>query len=248
MGGRRGPDARAAQPLARKARQRRRACRCADMRRRACRVSAPARDGLFQPASLDGEGAPEAPFGGFKVAASGVDRSETAERHADFVVLRRRVGARTPRARARAAARPPRGGRWRRGSSPAQRDPSRRGVIIAQRSGPDGDGCAGRGLPFGGPAASVREPADVVQDHADIGVRRTEPGDEDGVGVGVQRGRLVERRVYLSTTPRSLRTCAVRRSSPGRCRSATTSARRYASSAPVRSPTRRRSTPSRPAV
>ena len=38
----------------------------------------------------------------------------------------------------------------------------------------------------------VREPADVVQHHADVRVRRAEPGDEDGMRVLIQRGGVVE--------------------------------------------------------
>ena len=66
------------------------------------------------------------------------------------------------------------------------------GMIVAERGSSDGHGRAGRGLAVGGPAASVREPADVVQDHADVRVRWPEPRDEDGVDPVVQCGRLVE--------------------------------------------------------
>jgi hypothetical protein len=65
-------------------------------------------------------------------------------------------------------------------------------MLVAQRSCADGHGQAGRRLAIPRPPASVREPTDVVQDHADIGVRWAERGDEGGPCLLIQQGRLVE--------------------------------------------------------
>ena len=66
------------------------------------------------------------------------------------------------------------------------------GMVIAERGRADAQGAAGRSLTLGGPATGVREAADVVHDHADVGVRWTEPGDEDGVSVVIQPSGFCE--------------------------------------------------------
>jgi hypothetical protein len=59
---------------------------------------------------------------------------------------------------------------------------------------PDGYGRPGRRLSVGGASAGVREPADVVQHHAEVSVRWAEPGEEDGVGPVIEHSGLVEGR------------------------------------------------------
>ena len=76
----------------------------------------------------------------------------------------------------------------------------------------------------GGAPGGVREAADVVQHRCDLGVLGAQPRDEHGVRAFIERGGLRKAPVYLSTTPRSLQTLAVARSSGGNARSA--SARR----------------------
>ena len=85
---------------------------------------------------------------------------------------------------------------------------------------------SGRQLAILGPPAGVREPADVVQDHADVGVRRAERGDEHAVRSFVQVAASSNAPAYLRTTARSFRTRAAVTSSAGRRRSAIASARR----------------------
>jgi hypothetical protein len=100
------------------------------------------------------------------------------------------------------------------------------GVVGPEGGVADIDRTAGCCLSVGGASGGVGEAADVVEHGGDRGIVGSEAGGQHRACGLVQRAASSKPPVCLSSTARSLRTRAVVRSSAGRCRQATSSARR----------------------